>query len=168
MMRWLRADAIAASVPAIERNELRARGIAGAIVDLDNTLVGYRLLAPGVAEAQWIAAAAREGLRIVIVTNNGSSWAHAVADRLGVPCITNAGKPFPRAFRRALGVLELPRERVVVIGDQFFTDVLGAKLCGLAVILVPPLVARDPWNTRPLRWLARRLHVENYRDKRQS
>ena len=39
-------------------------------------------------------------------------------------------------------------------------DVLGAKLSGLAVCLVPPLGGRDPWNTRPLRILARLLRVE--------
>jgi predicted HAD superfamily phosphohydrolase YqeG len=42
-----------------------------------------------------------------------------------------------------------------VIGDQLFTDVLGAKLAGLDVILVDPLVRHDPWNTRPLRWIER-------------
>ena len=54
-----------------------------------------------------------------------------------------------------MNVLELKPEEVVVIGDQLFTDVLGAKLAGLEVILVDPLVRYDPWNTRPLRWIER-------------
>jgi predicted HAD superfamily phosphohydrolase YqeG len=74
--------------------------------------------------------------------------------------VPNARKPLPHGFRRALTVLDLPRERVVVIGDQFFTDVLGAKLLGIRVILVPPLGGRDPWNTRPLRLLARLFRLE--------
>jgi HAD superfamily phosphatase (TIGR01668 family) len=159
MRRW-RADGFAASVTAIDIGDLRARNIAGIIIDLDNTLVGYRVLEPSAAEARWVRDARDAGFRIVVVTNNATPWAKAVADNLGVPCITNAGKPFPRAFRRALGVLELARDQVVVVGDQFFTDVLGAKVYGLPVILVPPLVERDPWNTRPLRWLARLLGVE--------
>jgi HAD superfamily phosphatase (TIGR01668 family) len=160
MMRRLRADALATSVTAIDVAALRARGIDGAIIDLDNTLVGYRALEPSAADARWIAEAAASGFRIVIVTNNATPWAQAVAKGLGVPCVGNARKPLPRGFRRALDVLELPRERVVVIGDQFFTDVLGAKFFGLPVILVPPLGDRDPLNTRPLRWLARLLRVE--------
>ena len=163
MIRRWRADALATSITAIDVADLRARGIDGAIVDLDNTLVAYRVLEPSVAEARWVRDARDAGLRIVVVTNNGTPWAKAVAANLGVPCITNARKPFPGAFRRALGVLELPPGRVVVIGDQFFTDVLGAKLYGLAVILVPPLVGRDPWNTRPLRWLARLFRMEGAR-----
>ncbi len=160
MIRRWRADALATSVTAIDVADLRARGIEGAIVDLDNTLVAYRMLEPSLPEARWVRDASAAGLRIVVVTNNATPWARAVAENLGVPCITNARKPFPRAFRRALGVLGLAREAVVVIGDQFFTDVLGAKFYGLSVILVPPLAARDPLNTRPLRWLARLLRME--------
>jgi predicted HAD superfamily phosphohydrolase YqeG len=34
-------------------------------------------------------------------------------------------------------------------------DVLGARLTGMEVILVEPLVRRDPWSTLPLRWIER-------------
>jgi predicted HAD superfamily phosphohydrolase YqeG len=44
-----------------------------------------------------------------------------------------------------------------VVGDQLFTDILGAKMYGLAAILVEPIVRRDPLNTRPLRLLERWL-----------
>jgi HAD superfamily phosphatase (TIGR01668 family) len=97
------------------------------------------------------------------VTNNSTPWAIAVAQQLGIPCIPNDRKTLPNGFRRALEMLELPRERVVVIGDQFFTDVLGAKFFGLTAILVPPLGGRDPWNTRPLRIIARLLRLEHVR-----
>ncbi len=160
--RW-HADTLAESVSAIDVADLRAHGIDGAIIDLDNTLVAYRMLEPSFAEADWVRAAGAAGLQIVIVTNNATPWARAVAATFGVPCITNARKPFRAGFRRALDLLALPRERVVVIGDQFFTDVLGAKMCGLAVILVPPLADGDPLSTRPLRWLARALKREKRR-----
>ena len=109
-----------------------------------------------------VKAASERGLKIVLVTNNSTPWALTVAENLGIPCIPNARKPLPGGFRRALEVLDLPRDRVVVIGDQFFTDVLGAKLFGLPVILVPPLGGRDPWNTRPLRVLARLFRLEHH------
>jgi HAD superfamily phosphatase (TIGR01668 family) len=157
--RW-HADTFAPRVNAIAIADLLADGISGAIIDLDNTLVGYRLLEPADPEAAWIKAAEQAGLKVVMVTNNATPWAIAVAKKLGIPCVPNARKPLPHGFRRALTVLDLPRERVVVIGDQFFTDVLGAKLLGIRVILVPPLGGRDPWNTRPLRLLARLFRLE--------
>jgi predicted HAD superfamily phosphohydrolase YqeG len=42
-----------------------------------------------------------------------------------------------------------------VVGDQLFTDVLGAKLSGLSSILTHPIVPRDWLGTRILRMLER-------------
>jgi uncharacterized protein len=158
--RW-HADTLAANLQAIEVKELIASGIGGAIIDLDNTIVGYRSLEPLPGDAAWVKAAVEAGLRIILVTNNATSWAQTVAKTLGVPIIPNARKPLPTSFRRALEILGLPRERVVVIGDQYFTDVLGAKFSGLTVILIPPLGGRDPWRTRLLRIIARVLGFEH-------
>jgi HAD superfamily phosphatase (TIGR01668 family) len=160
MSRW-HADTLADGVTAIDVAELLARGVSGAIIDLDNTLVSYRSLQPTEEAAAWVKAALASGLKMVLVTNNSTPWARLVADTLAIPCIPNARKPLPGGFHRALETLGLPRDRVVVIGDQYFTDVLGAKLFGMHVILVPPLGGRDPWNTRPLRILARLLRFEH-------
>jgi hypothetical protein len=159
--RWWWPTSYAPSVAEIDLGGLIATGFAGVIIDLDNTLVGYRQLAPDDLHARWILDAHDRGLQVVLVTNNATPWAIEVARKLDIPCIPNARKPLPRGFRRALDLLKLPRESVVVVGDQLFTDVLGAKLCGLAVILVEPLAPRDPLNTRWLRqierWLLRGL-----------
>ncbi len=155
--RWWWPTSYAPSVGAIDLDELAANGFSGVIIDLDNTLVAYRQLAPGERDARWILAARDRGVGIVMVTNNGTPWAAGVARELGIPCIPNARKPLPSGFRRALAVLGLPRKAVIVVGDQLFTDILGAKLFGLAAILVEPLAGRDPLNTRWLRQLERWL-----------
>jgi predicted HAD superfamily phosphohydrolase YqeG len=54
-------------------------------------------------------------------------------------------------------VLGTPRHATVVIGDQLFTDVLGAKLLGLRTILTRPLVENDFPLTRVLRFLERTI-----------
>lgn len=153
MLGFFRPQLYSTAINRIDPRELRLRGIRGAIVDLDNTLVGFRTLAPLEEDAQWVARAKQADVRVLVLTNNGTPWAAQVAKDLGVPCIPRARKPLPHGFRRALNVLELEAHEAVVIGDQLFTDVLGAKLAGLEVILVDPLVRHDPWNTRPLRWL---------------
>jgi uncharacterized protein len=155
MFALFKPHAFAPRITQIDVHALRARGIRGVIIDLDNTLVGFRTLAPLEEDAAWVDAARAAGVQVAMLTNNGTPWAARVAQDLGVPCIPNARKPLPHGFRRALAILELPRDQVVVIGDQLFTDVLGARLAGLEVILVEPLVRRDPWNTRPLRWIER-------------
>jgi HAD superfamily phosphatase (TIGR01668 family) len=158
--RW-HADTVAASLQAIDVKELIASGIGGAIIDLDNTIVAYRSLEPLPADAAWVKSAVEAGLQLILVTNNATSWAQTVANNLGIPIIPNARKPLPTSFRRALQILGLPRDRVVVIGDQYFTDVLGAKFAGMAVILIPPISGSDPWRTRPLRIIARLFGFEH-------
>ncbi len=153
MLGFFRPTKYATRISQIDPVELRARGIRGAICDLDNTLVGFRTLAPLEEDAAWVRRAKEADVRVAVLTNNGTPWAAQVAQDLGVPCIPRARKPLPHGFRRAMNVLELRADEVVVIGDQLFTDVLGAKLAGLEVILVDPLVRYDPWNTRPLRWI---------------
>jgi hypothetical protein len=155
--RWWWPTSYAPSVGAIDIDLLAANGFAGVIIDLDNTLVGHRQRVPGDRDARWIVEARERGLRLVMVTNNGTPWAAGVARDLGIPCISNARKPLPAGFRRALGLLALPRESVIVVGDQLFTDIVGAKMFGLAAILVEPLVRHDPLNTRLLRLLERWL-----------
>lgn len=155
MLGFFRPTKYATRISQIDPEELRARGVRGAICDLDNTLVGFRSLVPLEEDAAWVQRAHAAGVRVAVLTNNGTPWASKVAQDLGVPCIPRARKPLPGGFRRAMKVLELRADEVVVVGDQLFTDVLGAKLAGLEVILVDPLVRYDPWNTRPLRWIER-------------
>jgi HAD superfamily phosphatase (TIGR01668 family) len=90
-----------------------------------------------------------------LVSNNFTGRVGRIGAELGVPSIPSALKPLPGAFSRALRVLGTPKDRTVVVGDQLFTDVLGAKLLGLHAILTEPLVARDWLGTRVLRFFER-------------
>jgi HAD superfamily phosphatase (TIGR01668 family) len=134
---------------------LRAWGVRGVIVDLDNTLVSYddHTLAPEVQA--WVEAALADGFRLVLLSNNFEERVAAIGAHLGVPTVSNALKPLPNGFIRALRLLQTKRRETVVIGDQLFTDVLGARLTGLRAILTEPLVDRDFPATRLLRMLER-------------
>jgi len=155
MSRWWWPTSSAPSVADIAIEHLLERGVRGAILDLDNTLVGYRASGANEATIAWLARAREAGLQLLILTNNRTQWAAQIARSLDLPYITDARKPAPGAFRRALQRIDVAPADAIVIGDQFFTDVLGARLAGLNVILVAPLAAADPWNTRWLRILER-------------
>jgi HAD superfamily phosphatase (TIGR01668 family) len=152
-----RADHHADTLPDVSLDELAARGMRGIVVDLDNTVCAYRRpeLAPGVAD--WVAAARDRGFALVLVSNNFTERVTAVGTLLGIPVVPNALKPLPFAFLRALALLGTPRRATVVIGDQLFTDVLGAKFLGLRTILTKPLVEKDYPLTRLLRFLERTI-----------
>ena len=152
-----RADHHAESLPDVALGELWDAGIRGIVVDLDNTVCAYRRpeLAPGVAT--WVARARAQGFALVLVSNNFSERVASIGSQLGIPVVPNALKPLPFAFLRALRLLGTPRGATVVIGDQLFTDVLGAKVLGLRTILTRPLVERDFPLTRVLRFLERTI-----------
>jgi hypothetical protein len=152
-----RPDAFAERLSSVSLDDLAARGMRGIIVDLDNTLVGYGedVMAP--ADAAWVASARARGFAVCLVSNNFTDRVARIGRELGVPAVASALKPLPRGFLRALRVLATPRHATVVVGDQLFTDVLGAKLVGLHSILTEPLVAKDWQGTRILRFLERVL-----------
>ena len=153
----IRADHHADTLPEVSLDLLTEAGIRGIVVDLDNTVCAYHQpeLAPGVAE--WVAAARDRGFALVLVSNNFSERVGAIGAKLGIPVVPNALKPLPFAFLRALKLLGTPRRATIVIGDQLFTDVLGAKLLGMRTILTKPLVEHDFPLTRVLRFLERTI-----------
>lgn len=137
-------DRFAPRLHAISLTELRELGIRGLIVDLDNTLLGFRETELAAEHLAWIEEAHERGFEMVMVSNNFSERVRGIAAQLRIDCIPNALKPLPFGFWRALRRLNLPRRQVAVVGDQLFTDVLGAKLCGgLFTILTEPIESKD-------------------------
>ncbi|MFD1341507.1 HAD-IIA family hydrolase [Litorisediminicola beolgyonensis] len=64
------------------------------------------------------------------------SYAHRLADRTGV-APEFYGKPFANIFDLAFArVPDVPRERIVMVGDSLHTDILGARVAGIAAALV--------------------------------
>ncbi len=150
-----RPDTRAATLAAVDRTALWRAGIRGIVLDLDNTCCAYHEaeLAPGVAD--WVRGARSAGFAVVLLSNNFAERVAAVAAQLDVPAVPNALKPLPFGFLRAVRLLGTARGATVVIGDQLFTDVLGAKLLGYRAVLTEPLVPVDFPLTRVLRFLER-------------
>ena len=49
------------------------------------------------------------------------------------------GKPFKKGFLKAQKKLELEAKNIAAVGDQIFTDVIGANRCKMISILVEPV-----------------------------
>ncbi len=150
-----RPDFETARLSDVSLEDLWARGFRGIIIDLDNTVCGYHesTLAPGVRD--WVLAAKARGFALALVSNNFRERVAAVGAQLDVPAVPNALKPLPQGFLLALRHLRTRRAQTVVIGDQLFTDVLGAKILGLHAVLTQPIVPKDFPLTRVLRFMER-------------
>lgn len=134
---------------------LKARGIRGLIIDLDNTVTewGRATLDRGVR--RWFADLKEQGIKACLVSNNRSNRVKKVADALGIPGISRAGKPRRRAFRQAMAVMDTEAGGTAVIGDQVFTDILGGNRLGMYTILVMPINSREFIGTRMMRHVER-------------
>jgi HAD superfamily phosphatase (TIGR01668 family) len=142
--RMLGPDRFAPRLHDIPLGDLTAHGIRGLIIDLDNTLLGFRETELAAEHLAWIEEAHARGFAMVMVSNNFSERVRGIARQLRIECIPNALKPLPFGFWRAIRRLNLPRRQIAVVGDQLFTDVLGAKLSGnLYTILTEPIESKD-------------------------
>lgn len=146
------------SVLELSADRLRSLGIDALLLDVDCTLKRYREEYPDVAVATWIAGLRAEGFGVCLFSNGRKQRIGRVAERLGVPFVSNACKPLPLRCGDAVRRLGARRERTAIVGDQVFADILAGRLAGLFTIFVRPIHPEDePWFTRLKRPLEARL-----------
>ena len=120
---------------SIDYSALYESGYRGIVFDIDNTLVPHGDdSTPKVDEL--FKRIHDIGLRTVILSNNDVPRIERFLKNIDCPYVCDAAKPGALGYIEALSVLGLPKEQVVCIGDQVFTDVLGANLRGMDCILV--------------------------------
>ncbi|UBV42665.1 YqeG family HAD IIIA-type phosphatase [Deinococcus taeanensis] len=156
-MSLLRPHDVIDHVTNITPEFLADRALHGLLLDLDNTLVPYGSYDPqGVAQTlAWVRDLRLSGVKLYLLSNATGRRAAFWLEKLEFQGVGLAGKPNPRAFRRALSALQLPPAQVGMVGDQLFTDVLGGNLSGMHTILVRPLVTNALPHTRVARRLER-------------
>lgn len=148
----LRLDSFAQVTPDL----LRGLGARFVLLDLDDTLVASDrdVMETGVSDA--VGELIRAGMGVAILSNGTHERVMRIGKLLGVPGVALAGKPFAWAFRRALRLLPGAQPtNTAMVGDQLFTDVLGAKRAGLVTVLVRPLTKGKLPHTRFARRLER-------------
>ena len=91
------------------------------------------------------------GLKVCILSNSNKPKVAEAARQLELPAIQRAKKPLGKGFAEALEMCGVAPGQAVLVGDQTYTDILGAHRAGMRGILVRPLSDNDLWHTRLLR-----------------
>ena len=121
---------------------LQQHQIEGLILDVDQTLVSFKQTEVSEELKQWVAQIAKS-TPIWLVSNNIShSRIGNIARGVNLPFISSAKKPSRRKLKQAAEAMDLPVERIAMVGDRLFTDVLAGNRLGMFTILVEPVV--DP------------------------
>ena len=150
-MRLLKPDACFSRALDLDPDDLCARGVRAVLLDLDNTLLARGADVVGEDARRWVGALRRAGIAVGIISNSRKPRVRRTADALGVALVEHAFKPFTWGYHALCGKLGVPEHDAVMVGDQSYTDILGAHLAGLRAVLVRPLSSADPPHTRVLR-----------------
>lgn len=135
-------------ITEIESKFLIENNIKALILDVDNTLLDFDLNYVDGLE-KWYKNIKENNIKCIIVSNsNKTKKVEMVADFLEIPYIKFATKPLKRGFKKALKQIEYPPENIAAVGDQIFTDVIGANRMKMVSILVEPLDEKDIWMTK--------------------
>lgn len=146
------------SYDLLEKNHIHA-----IILDMDNTLIDFETNVLDGA-IQWCNSLQKKGIKLLIVSNsNKKEKLEKVSKELGINFILFAMKPFKFGLKKAIKQLGEKPENIALIGDQIFTDVVGANRCNMFSILVKPLDEKDIWITvikRPIENYILRKYLE--------
>lgn len=123
------------SVFSIDYSKLYQLGYRGLIFDIDNTLVPH-----GDDSTPKVDELFRKlhelGFQTLLLSNNSEERILRFLKNIDSLYLYDAQKPHTVNYHKAVKMLGLGKKQVVYIGDQIFTDILGANRSGLDNILV--------------------------------
>lgn len=153
------------SVIDINATLLKKNKLEALILDVDNTLIDYyKNLIDGAED--WCENLKSEGIKCIILSNsNKKEKVETVAKKLGIKYVMFAKKPLKSGFKKAMEKLEMKPEQVAVVGDQIFTDVVGAKRMKMFSILVKQVGEKDIFITKVKRPIENAIIKKYLREK---
>jgi len=142
MLQCFYPDRYLQSAYDIDYEKYYKEGYRGVIFDIDNTLVMHG--APADERSKELIARLKElGFQIMLLSNNKEPRVKMFNDEVQVSYIFKAGKPGKRGYLKAMEMMETTTKNTFFVGDQLFTDVWGARKCGIHSILTQPIDPKE-------------------------
>ena len=125
---------------------LRAKKIRLLMLDFDNTIVPYTTTTPAEEMETWLKAMNElADIQLCIVSNSHNDRVPKFCRERGIGVSTHAKKPFPKGIRECLDKYGISAREAALVGDQIFTDTLGANGAGVMSILVKAIDNHNFW-----------------------
>ena len=126
----------------IDYERLYAEGFRGLIFDIDNTLVPHGAPADERAKALF-SRLKKAGFQCCLLSNNKKARVDMFNEEIQIHEIWKANKPLSSGYRRAMEKMGTDIQSTAVIGDQIFTDLIGANILGIFTILTLPINPKE-------------------------
>ncbi|MGN0517145.1 MAG: YqeG family HAD IIIA-type phosphatase [Acutalibacteraceae bacterium] len=123
------------SVFSIDYNKLYDKGYRGIIFDIDNTLVHHGDDSTKEIDELFITIQ-KIGFKTLLLSNNDEERVKRFLKNIDSLYICDAEKPKVHNYLKAVEMMSIDKGQALFIGDQIFTDILGANKSGIANILV--------------------------------
>lgn len=109
------------------------------MLDMDNTLIDNNKKYNKQLK-EWIKNMGDHNVKLCILSNSPfGDKVKQIANELNMSYEFNATKPLLKGFKKVIAQHNIPKGRVLMIGDQIFTDVWGGNRVGVKTILVTPI-----------------------------
>lgn len=155
MRKFLMPDMILPTYRAVTPQLCQRLGIRAILSDIDNTLAPYEQPQSDEHIRAWLGDLKEAGVSVALISNNHSDRVELFNADLGLIAYADAGKPFGKTLRRAMGEMGSDPSNTAMLGDQLLTDALAGNLLGLKVLIVPPIRDKKTAFVRFKRWLER-------------
>ena len=124
---------------------LHQKNIRLLMLDFDNTIVPYTTNRPTEQMEAWLQQMTHSDILLCVVSNSHKDRVKIFCSRYGIDCITHASKPFSKGIRQCLTRYGIPPKHCALVGDQIYTDTLGANCAGVGSILVKAIDNHNFW-----------------------
>lgn len=123
----------------ININTLKELKIKCILLDIDNTIKPYGAKYLDASYKNWIYNIKQNDINIILCSNNYRKNVEPIAQSIGCDFIPFCLKPSPFGYFRAFIKSKEKLSSIIIIGDQFFTDILGGKFMFAKTFLVAPI-----------------------------
>ena len=120
-------------------------GIRLLMMDFDNTIVPYTTDVPTEKMAAWLERMSKSHIQLCVVSNSRNDRVKVFCGKYGIPVIVRAKKPGTGGIRECLSRFGFFPGEAALVGDQIFTDTLGANRAGVTSILVRAIHQHNIW-----------------------
>ena len=148
-------DIYSKDIFSIDYDKLKKLGYINLFLDVDNTIILYENDKIDTKYIDFINKLKKKGFNIMLFSNSRSKRVLNIAEDLGIKGYYSSMKPLKKNYKRVMK--DYDKDTCIFIGDQFMTDVLGAKRMGFKVILVDRMSNKEPIYTRFWRFFEKKL-----------
>lgn len=128
----------------ITPDDIKEMGAEAIALDLDRTATYFASYYVHTEAKEWVRTMQDAGIPVMVVSNTVKSRAKLLSLQMGnIPCYAPAFKPGTKGIGAAAELMNIPVDKIAMIGDKLESDILAANKIGAVAVKVDPLLREN-------------------------